>query len=1198
MICPACGTDTPAPLDRCFRCSTPLPSRVTDDGVTVVLPAPETTGATAETAAPTNAHAPNTGSVQTTAGSVDRGSLPIAPGETSLRIGETFGRYRIIRLLGSGGMGHVYHAWDQELAEAVALKVIRPEYASNTDADARFKRELSVARQVTHKNVVRIHDLGQVGNVKFISMSFIEGVDLATMIRLEMLPRDLALSIVRQVLDGLAAAHQAGVAHRDLKPANIMIDRAGQAYLMDFGLARSVEATQYTMAGTVLGTIDYMSPEQAMGEAADFRSDIFTIGIILFELFTGERPFKGETPASRLSERLHKTAPDPRTIHADVPPYLAQIMMRCLERDPSLRYQRVEEILADFDAHQASERPRPAVWQGPGSRKAAAAALVLLALGAAALVVRRGAVSTAGPAKPVASGPTVSLAILPFRNTSGDPTLAWLGTSLAEVLRTDVGQSAYLRTVSSDRLDQTLRDLHISPDASFDADGLRRLSEFTNADTVLWGQYLKVGGQIRIDATLQDYKHQRTVPLKVEAPSEKELLKAIDELARSVQQTVVASPDLIKELQANSSKPSSTSLQALRDYNDGLQLARQGNNLEALKRFESATSADPEFALAYSRLAQTHANLGHDTGAEQASRRAVELSQKLPPRERYLIVAAHARILNDNQKAIESYENLVKVSPEDSDVNFTLGRLYEDTGALDKARAEYAKVLARDPKYVNGLFAMGRVEIRRANAQGALEYLNNALTFAIQLENEEQRADVLNAIGVAYKRLNKPDEALRYYQDSLVIKRRIGQKRGIAITLGEVAQIQNRLGQSDLALASYKEAERLQREIGDKRGLGTTLINLGTFYDDRGQYDQGLQLFKESLQIQRDTGNQSFEALCLNNIGNAYLSKGQYEDAQTYFERALQLREKLKVSGDIADVLHNLGETSSKMGEYDHALGHYLRALELRRSGGDKRGAAIESYSTGTIFEYQGRYGAAVNAKEAALKTFQALQDRSFWMAEVLSGYGNALSQIGKDDEAQKNLEQALNLARELKNQTLVAQTLDFQGNRLFYRGDFKAARVLLEQATQAAARLTDRQVVLRPRLDLAKLAVKEGRPQGAIRTLRELADESSRLGLKYLSVESSVYLGQALLDTKDYSAARRELENALATSDKLGLRALLAQSHYFLATVLRRTGHEADASRHFADARRVLEEIRKEPRSDELTKRVDLNVIVADSSR
>ena len=286
------------------------------------------------------------------------------------------------------------------------------------------------------------------------------------------------------------------------------------------------------------------------------------------------------------------------------------------------------------------------------------------------------------------------------------------------------------------------------------------------------------------------------------------------------------------------------------------------------------------------------------------------------------------------------------------------------------------------------------------------------------------------------------------------------------------------------------------------------------------------------------------------------------------------------------------------MGEYDRALRHYLRGLELRRSDGDKRGAAIESYSMGTLFEYQGRYGAALTAKDEALKTFRGLEDRGFWLGEILSGYGNTLSQIGKSDEAQKSLDEALALARELKNQALTAQTLNFQGDRFFYRGDFKNARTLFDQAQQASSRLTDRHIVLLSKLNLAKVNVKEGRSQAAIKSLRELADESTRLGLKYLSVQSSVYLGQALLDTKNYAAARRELQVALASSEKLGLRTLLAQSHYLLASVFRATGQGADASRHLTDARRILEDIRKESNSQELTTRVDLSPILADSSR
>jgi tetratricopeptide (TPR) repeat protein len=305
----------------------------------------------------------------------------------------------------------------------------------------------------------------------------------------------------------------------------------------------------------------------------------------------------------------------------------------------------------------------------------------------------------------------------------------------------------------------------------------------------------------------------------------------------------------------------------------------------------------------------------------------------------------------------------------------------------------------------------------------------------------------------------------------------------------------------------------------------------------------------------------------------------------------------MKVTGDIADIVHNLAETSARRGDYDQALGHYLRALELRRTGGDKRGAAIESYSMGTLFEYQGRFGAAVKAKEDALKTFQSLQDRSFWLAEILSGYGSALSQIGRAEDARKNLDDALTLARELNNQGLVAQTLGFQGERLFYQGDFRNARQLFDQATQAAAKLTDRNIALRVKLDAAKVSVRTGRSQDVLRSLRELAAESDRLGLKYLSLDSSLYLAQGLVAAKDYAAAQRELEKTVAASEKLSLRALLAESHHQLALVLRRTNRSGDADRHDADAKRIMEDIRKEAATDSVAQRIDLAPLL-DASR
>jgi eukaryotic-like serine/threonine-protein kinase len=302
-----------------------------------------------------------------------------------------------------------------------------------------------------------------------------------------------------------------------------------------------------------------------------------------------------------------------------------------------------------------------------------------------------------------ANSPPVSLAILPLRNASADRSIDGLGPSLAGMLRTEIGQSAHLRSVSSDRLDQILRDLHVAPEVALDASLLQRLATFSSADTVLSGQYAKLGDAIRIDATIHDIAHQREVSLKAEAPNQAGLFNAVSQLAQSVRQNLSLPPDVVKELQNQSLRPSTRSLDALRFYNQGVDLARQGKHAEAVKMFQSSTEADNEFALAYSKLGQSQANLGYDSDAERTSQRAVELSAKLSPPERYLVMANHARIVNDTAKAIEAYENLVKVSPEDPDVRMNLASLYESVGSFDSALDQYRKVLARDPNYVEAM---------------------------------------------------------------------------------------------------------------------------------------------------------------------------------------------------------------------------------------------------------------------------------------------------------------------------------------------------------------------------------------------------------------------------------------------------------------------------------------------------------------
>ncbi len=1120
-----------------------------------------------------------------------------------LQIGGVLGgRYEIIELLGTGGMGSVYKARDRELDRFVALKLIRPDLAEDPAILVRFKQELLLAHQVTHRNAIRIYDLGEGDGVKFITMEFVEGSDLRRLLRQKgkLSPAE-AVAIIRQVCFALHAAHSVGVIHRDLKPPNIMQDKQGRILVMDFGLARSVESDGMTQTGALVGTMDYMSPEQALGKELDQRSDIFALGLVFYELLTGHMPYRAESAIASLLKRSQERARPVADLDPSIPQGLSDIVGRCLERDLSTRYQTVQQILDDLDAWEGKRPVSASAILAPPLQDRKKVPWKWIAIAAAAISVSLGGWLVRGKILPnvgtkKAKGPVASLAILPFRNASGDPSLDWLGSSLAEMLSTDVGQSASLRTVSSDRLHQVLKDLHVTAETQVDPQLLRQLGEFTNAQTLVWGQYVKAGDQIRIDATLQDLKHQRTSTLKAEAPSEKDLLAAVDRLAQSIRENLALSPEIVKELQAQAFRPTSTSTEALRDYNEGIDLVHQGNNLEAQKKFEAATTTDPDFALAFSHLAQTYSSLGYDNEAVRYSRRAVELSQQLPPIEKYLIEANQDRIQNDNQKAIAAYQNLEKASPEDPDIQFTLASLYEAADDYDNAKLHLAKVLEEDPKYVDALLASGRVEIKSGNPQNGLDYLNRALTLAIQLDNKEEKASILQAIGVAYRLTDKPQEALRNYQESMAIKREIGDKRGIAVSLNESAQAQMMLGQPTEALASYKEALQIRRDIGDKRGVADTLNDLANFYQDAAQPDEALKLYKESLQINRDLADESSQGMILNNIGTSYLSKGQYQDALTYYQQALQLREKLKVSDDIAETVRNLATTDAKLGRYDDALSQYLKALDLRRNAGDKRGAAQTSYDMGGLFAYEGRFGAALNARQEALKAYRDLKDRSYWMAEILSGYGESLAQAGRGDEAQPNFDEALSLARELKNESLVAQVLRFQGDAATYKGDPKSARRFYDQSLQSATHGKDAENILLAQLSIARNDVLQG--HGSIPTLRNLMQQAESHGLKYEAVRCQIDLAQALVTTKALAPARIELERAQTRSEQLGLRSLQARSEYLLGTISRLSGSNSLALDHYHASLRLLEDIHKEAGNDQILQRADFAAITADAKR
>jgi len=1213
--CPTCHATSDSSASQCSACLTPFPLSDTkatrephpDDNATFVNGAPADENATfAGDEKPGN---------RLSAAAAAGWSQPVAvrseghPRSGRLVSGSHLGkRYEIVQVLGQGGMGAVYKARDLELDRLVALKVMRPELAAHEEILQRFKQELILARKITHKNVIRIFDLGEIDGIKFITMEFIEGKDLNSLIREKgRLSFEESADVIFQVCAALDAAHSEGVVHRDLKPQNIMVEKSGRVIVMDFGIARTMEqGGGMTHTGALLGTPDYMSPEQVMGEHVDARSDLFALGIIFFQLLVGQLPYKAATVQGAMYKRTRESSRAPSEVDAAVPALLSDIAVKCLQLDRSKRYQSAVELQRDIEAwrggstkridiHAGKEEPLPARRRSRAALLAGVAALVMLAAGGGFVVREYMRPSARKPGGPVA--PLNSLAILPFHNGSSDPKLDWLGSSMAEMLSTDVGQSTSVRMTSSDRVGQVLRDLRITPQSGLDPGTVGRIANLSNVDTVVWGSYVQAGDRIRFDATVQDLKRGHTTALKEEAANEKDILPAVDRLAAQIRRSLSVSGSLLKELQQQAFKPSTTSLAALKEYDQGLQQARAGNHAAAADDFQVAIHEDGQFALAYAKLAQSYAEMGHDDEAEQASQKALTLSATLSGQEKYLIQASHNWIVKDYPKAIEAYQNLAKVSPNNTDYLLALGQAYRRTAEYEKAKQAFERVVELDPKRVEGLLALGQVKIESGDMQGSLESLTRAQSLSIELGDDAQRAQIMQAIGVAYESMSRYEEALKSLQESLEIKQRLGMKRGIAQSLEEIASIQYVTGKPEQALKHYNQALSLMRDVGDKDGTAGVLNDLGAAYKEQGKYDEALKLFKQSLQLRLDLHDEASQGLALSNIGSAYQAKGDFENARTYFAQALQVREKLKVPGDIADTLHNLAETSAKTGQFDQAEEQYLRAMELRRSSGDQRGAAIESSGLGTLFADQGRYGAALSAQQDALKTFQASKEQGYMATETLLAYGNALALLGRGEEAAKSLTEALNTAREQKSEEQIATALNYEGDNADYRGDLKTAAGLYEQALQVASKTGNEQMVLRTKVNQARLALEQGRYPATLTALKGLGEQADTLGLKYVSVDCMVLRGKAMIGTKDYAGAQKELKSAVLRSEKLGLKVLLAQAHYQLGRALQLDGKAAEGVAQVAEARRLAAEVRKEAKSDDIKKRADLAPLFAEAS-
>ena len=611
-------------------------------------------------------------------------------GNSSLRPGAVFAnRYEIIKILGEGGMGAVYKARDRELEREVALKVIKPELANDPQILQRFKQELILARQVTDRNIIRIFDLGEAGGIKFITMEYIEGESLHQLLKQRSkLEAAEAVDIMEQVAAGLAAAHREGIIHRDLKPGNIMCDANGRVVVMDFGLARTLSGDGMTQTGAMLGTIEYMSPEQAQGKELKASSDIFTLGLILYELLAGVTPFHAESAIVSLVMRTQQRAVPLADIDKKIPGSLSNIVAKCLEKDPAHRYQNAAELDADLRAWQgrsggkkvsaSSLRLRLNRMRGlPWTRYAVAGVLILaIAAGIGWFVARR-----QQSAKAVAHVP-ISVLVGDFANHTGDPVL---DSTLEPMLGVALEGASFINVFSRGDARKLAEKLP-QPTDKLDEQSARLVAENEDVNAVITGEIDLRGDEYDISATVLDAVSGKVLAKsEVTVANKQDILGSLPKLAVPIRKALGDTTPASVQFDEVSGGFKAASLEAV--HQEALAIDEQfaGKFQEAFDSFEKAMQLDPKFARPYTGMAAMAQNLGRPKDAVKYMKLAMEHVDSMTERERYRNRGMYYFITGEWQNCVQEYTQLVTHFPADRVGQWNLGSCYAQLRNAPKA---------------------------------------------------------------------------------------------------------------------------------------------------------------------------------------------------------------------------------------------------------------------------------------------------------------------------------------------------------------------------------------------------------------------------------------------------------------------------------------------------------------------------------